>query len=190
MTKKKVETKAAAKKGRPRVEIVEATAELLIFVNQDDVDGANRADFENCAFARACKRLFQSTYASFKKCVAYVDLPDEKGVRRLHRFWLDEKSQKAIADYDHGLPFPVNTALRLTPARKAAQLQTARSRRERIASEMAEAARKGVEYVPPKGVGRKPGRKVMKTRVVDTTMRNGTGMAHFHKYMQSKEKAA
>lgn len=167
---------------------MEATETLIVIVNADDIDGANRADFENCAFARACKRLYQSTYASFKKCVAYVDLPDDKGVRRLHRFWLDEKSQKAISDYDHGLPFPANTMLKLTPARKAAQLQTARSRRERIASEKAEAARKGVPYVPVQGVGRKPGRKVMKTRVVDTTMRNGTGMAHFAKYMKASGK--
>jgi hypothetical protein len=84
------------------LEVVDATDDLRVIANDDDVSRATRRDPNNCVYAVACRRLFGASTALFLRSVAYVDLPDENGVRRINRFTIDHSSviRKRVEHYD------------------------------------------------------------------------------------------
>jgi hypothetical protein len=82
------------------MEVLDAKANIIINAKAEDFEGAHPNDLENCVFARACHRLYDSTTMVFMATLAYVDLPDENGNRKVYRFQLGEKFKAAIKEYD------------------------------------------------------------------------------------------
>lgn len=82
------------------MEIVDAKADVLINAKDEDFKGSTPNHLENCVFARACRRLYDSGVMLFMASVAYVDMPDEDGVRKVHRFIMGWKLRGAIRVMD------------------------------------------------------------------------------------------
>jgi hypothetical protein len=80
--------------------IVEATADILIYVNAGDAAGAIPGDPNNCVFAKACKRSYGSRGVLFFPTVAYIDMPNEEGERVIFRARVKEKTRQAIEALD------------------------------------------------------------------------------------------
>src|SRR5262249_38561966 len=82
------------------MEVVDADHDLRVFVNKHDLECAERGNPTECVFAKACKRLYGSRAILFFRSVAYVDLPDEEGIRRVYRFLIGRAAKNAIEKYD------------------------------------------------------------------------------------------
>lgn len=80
--------------------VIEATEPLRIVMNRDDIKKGKRLDPNNCAFAQACRRLFNSHAVLFLRRTAYVELPDAEGIRKVHRFCISSSVANAIAQFD------------------------------------------------------------------------------------------
>ena len=80
--------------------VVDAKRELRLFSDVSDISVATRKDPTNCVFAKTCQRLYGSHNVAFFRTVAYVDLPDSKGGRRIERFNLTKMTRKLIEKFD------------------------------------------------------------------------------------------
>ena len=80
--------------------IVEATADILIYVSAGDARDAVPGDPHNCIFAKACQRSYGSRGVLFFPTVAYIDMPDETGQRVIFRARVKEKTRQAIEALD------------------------------------------------------------------------------------------
>lgn len=80
--------------------LIEATADMLIFVTADDAKNAVRGDPNNCSFANACKRSYGSHGVVIYPTVAYIDMPDETGKHVVFRFRVKEGTREAIERLD------------------------------------------------------------------------------------------
>jgi hypothetical protein len=97
------------------LEYVEAKIVLRLQPIASDAKGAVKYDPCNCVFARCATRMYQSTAAVFWKTSAYIDLIDEDGVRRVHRFRVSRKVYEEIVAFDHGKPLKLGQAFTLSP---------------------------------------------------------------------------
>lgn len=136
--------------------------------------GAARQDPANCFFAKACQRLFDSTAVVFFRTVAYVDLPNNRGKRRLVRFALPAETRASIVRFDttgeiapggYELLPPMPTQ---TLERKAA---SARNFARKAVISGVRKARRQPKIVAATGSGE---------------IRNGIGMVHFTKKEKTK----
>lgn len=82
------------------IPIVDAKTELRVFVSKADKTSAIRKDPAHCAFSNACRRLYGSHSVVFFRTLAYVELPDGKGGKRIERFMLRENTQRSIIAFD------------------------------------------------------------------------------------------
>lgn len=80
--------------------VIEAAEPLRIIVNSVDKGKSKRLDPNNCVFAQACKRLFNSHAVLFLRTTAYVELPDSKGRRTVNRFKIPVETRNAIVTFD------------------------------------------------------------------------------------------
>lgn len=165
--------------------VVDAIADLRVFANREDIDGADRNNICECVFARACRRLFGSTAVVFFLNVAYVDLPDEDGTHRINRFMLSAAMRRRIVEFDKtGVAHPGGFILR-APS-KSQRLDKIRERdhtRRSRPGERAKDAAKRRRYAKRRravivgqlqdySINKKPAGTV-------GYVRNGSGMAHF-----------
>ena len=80
--------------------VVDSKQELRVFANDSDVDEATPKDPQHCVFANACRRQFGSHKVAFFKHIAYVELPDNKGNKRIERFTLPNVTTRSIIEFD------------------------------------------------------------------------------------------
>lgn len=80
--------------------VVDAEDTLRIVVNRQDIRGATRLDPNNCVFAQACRRLFNSHAVLFLRRTAYVELPNEDGIRQVNRYMISHETAQKIAHFD------------------------------------------------------------------------------------------
>lgn len=80
--------------------VTDALEPLRIVVNKSDLAKARRLDPNNCVFAQACRRLYDSHAVLVLRKVAYVELPDEKGRRIVNRFMISASTSEKIAEFD------------------------------------------------------------------------------------------
>jgi hypothetical protein len=80
--------------------IVEATADILIYVSAADAEEAIPGDPNNCIFAKACKRSYGSRGVLFFPTIAYIDMPNEHGERVVFRAGVKEATRRAIEALD------------------------------------------------------------------------------------------
>lgn len=154
-------------KGLP---VKEATTPLYIVANSQDAKRAVQGDPEACALAQSCKRLFDSTAALFFRSRAYIDLPDTKGKRAVHRFRLTQETRDAIIEFDATGEFPPGGFV-LLPFQPSQTLDAQRATERR----RKDAVLKG-EALKPRGT--KPGVKRDDVLAVEG-VRSGTGQVHF-----------
>lgn len=80
--------------------VVDAEDTLRIVVSRQDIKSATRLDPNNCVFAQACRRLFNSHAVLFLRRTAYVELPNEKGIRQVNRYVISGDTAAKIAHFD------------------------------------------------------------------------------------------
>lgn len=80
--------------------VVDADEPLRIIVNKSDIAKARRLDPNNCVFAQACRRLYNSSAVLVLRRTAYVELPDDNGRRSVHRFIISTETSEKIAAFD------------------------------------------------------------------------------------------
>jgi hypothetical protein len=101
-------------KGMP---VRDATGNMLISVVPADEVGAKPRDATDCVYAKACKRMYDSSAVLFFKRVVYVDLPEEDGTRVVRRFFASSKMTNAITEYDKTGTFKAGTYLLTAPGK-------------------------------------------------------------------------
>jgi hypothetical protein len=162
------------------IEVVDATKDLRVFVQPEDISSAVEKDPGCCVFAQACKRQFAATKVLFWKSVAYVELPGPDGKRRVERFTLSSQMRSLIEDFDKGKPVIPEAGFELKRVRNSERFE-AREEKRRKAKERKKHAllsgtctgeRKGNQG---KGAFSKP------AMVVDLEVRNGQGRVQFKK---------
>jgi hypothetical protein len=84
------------------LEVVDAKKDLRIFIRPEDVKKATRKDPGACVFAQACRRCFGATKVLIFRSVAYVELPDEGGARKVERFVLHPCMRDLVESFDRG----------------------------------------------------------------------------------------
>lgn len=82
--------------------IVDAKNDMRLVILHDDISKAKRQDFENCVFARACKRQYDSKKVLLMRTIAYISIPNEEGEQRVERFIISTKGRELIKKYDKG----------------------------------------------------------------------------------------
>lgn len=129
--------------------VVDATESLRILVNREDIKRAKRLDPNNCVFAQACRRLFNSHAVLFLRRYAYVELPDEKNVRMVFRYVIPNATVDKIVHFDKtGEAAEGGFILNAPP--KSMTIGAHRAYSRRYAKEVASGKR-----VPQQGVRRK-----------------------------------
>lgn len=99
----------------PDIVIRDAKEELRIQPIPEDAVNADPKDSFNCFFVHSVKRMYGSTVVIFWKTIAYLDLVDPDGVRRVYRYACNADVMKRTAAFDRGEPFPRGSAIILKP---------------------------------------------------------------------------
>jgi hypothetical protein len=101
------------------MELIDAKANMYLHAIHADQIGAIPHSLTNCVFAKTCTRLHGSTAVVFMKELAYIDMEDEDGVRRVLRFEMSEKMKRSVEKYDEtdGREFEPGTYLLRAPSR-------------------------------------------------------------------------
>lgn len=179
MTKPATPPRAAIKNGRASdfnilertfggLPVIDATENLRVFVNKEDIAKSVRSDPKRCVYAQACKRLFGATTILFLRSVAYVDLPDENNVRSINRFTLTANVRKKIEEFDKtGKAHPGGFLLVAPPATMTLEGQRERWHKRK---DNTKSGRKLSPYIRGDAI-----------EAVAADYRLGTGMVHFTK---------
>lgn len=136
--------------------VVDATEPLRIVVRREDIAKGRRLDPNQCVFAQACKRMFDSHTVLFLRRVAYVELPDAKGKRLVHRFVISNSTADRIAHFDKTGEHPEGGFVLNAPSKRRTM--------EGIAAYEAKYRQAIAEgkHVPKSGV-RRPGTRYLRT---------------------------
>src|SRR5580765_571235 len=82
------------------MEVVEAKANIYLHTASIDEKEAVPHDLEKCVFAQCAHRQLGSTRMVFMQHLAYVDLEDVDGVRKVFRFRQSDGLSRAVIEYD------------------------------------------------------------------------------------------
>lgn len=165
--------------------VVDANADLIVVVNENDIEDGDPKDPKECAFAKACKRMFNSQAVMFLRGKAYIDLPNEQGGRTVQRFQISPAARQVIADFDRTGVAPAGGFLLKAPP-LSERLDYKLERRHRQAAERREALASGT--IEEKGTNAK--KSTAAQRPVDPLtiegVRHGTGMISHHRAKRVK----
>jgi len=104
--------------------IVDATANIVIIIQPVDIKGAVPCHPGKCALSRGSKRQCGCKNPQFWKTVAFLDMVDDDGIRKVFRFYLGHKAQGVVRDLDMGLPVAPGTVVTLkAPGKYSRQLR-------------------------------------------------------------------
>lgn len=162
------------------VEVVDAQANLRVFIQPEDVRSATKKDPGCCVFAQACKRQFAATKVLFWRSVAFVELPAPTGGRRVERFELSPQMRDLIDNFDRGQEVPSLAGFELKRPRPSQTFEGMARRKKAYHAKKREALLKGTRGPDKKG-RQGEGRYSAPVRVVDLEVRNGSGRVHFRK---------
>ncbi len=159
------------------VDVVDAKKDLRLFISPEDVDRATKKDPAYCVFAQACRRTFHATKVLFFRSVAYVELPDDKGTRRVERFVMGDSMRDLVESFDRGegiIPEGGFLLRRPMPCERLDSETKARSNRKANARRKLEGQRE-----PGPGIGQGRGKYRDQPLLVDLEVRNGSGAVQF-----------
>jgi hypothetical protein len=82
--------------------VIDASSDMLVYVNLEDQELGVPGDPSNCMFSRACKRAFGSQGVLFYPTVAYVDMldPSDNSQRVVMRFLLPKKTRQRLERFE------------------------------------------------------------------------------------------
>lgn len=160
------------------MEVVEASETLHIQPQRCDIESAAQDDPANCAFSRACQRMYDSSVVLFFSTVAYVDLLDEHGVRKVHRFRIDKPAQEFIKAFDAGEDVGPG-GFRLSPPPPGMTLNGVAEQRKRRTARRRAALIKGETHEPDPRFRHAGMNRPTAARF--RNFRSGAGMVHFPK---------
>jgi len=114
---KKVQKTVAAilKREFQGIPVVDAKHELRIFIKEEDLCSAVRKDQFCCVYAQACKRSYDAQRVIILRTIAYVELPQTDGKRKIERFYMTEAMQEVVRKFDRGEPIEAGTCFILSP---------------------------------------------------------------------------
>lgn len=160
------------------IEVVDASKDLRVFIQPEDVSSATAKDPGCCVFAQACKRQFAASKVLFWRSVAYVELPGPDGKRRVERFSLSPDMRELIENFDKGNPVATVAGFELKKPRPS-ETFAGKSRRNKAQSERRKKALlKGTRTASKRGIQGED--KYSKPAIViDLQVRNGKGQVHF-----------
>ena len=162
------------------IEVVDATKDLRVFVQPEDISSAVEKDPGCCVFAQACKRQFAATKVLFWKSVAYVELPGPDGKRRVERFTLSSQMRSLIEDFDNGKPVIPEAGFELKRVRNSERFEAREEKRRKAKERQKQALLSGTCTGERKGNQGK-GAFSKPAMVVDLEVRNGQGRVQFKK---------
>jgi hypothetical protein len=113
------------------VEIRDATFPLRLQPITSDAEGAEPKNPFNCLFVHCAKRMYGALITIFWKHVAYVDMVDSDGVRRVYRFRISREAIERTKAFDKGEPYPPGAAITLIPPLKSDTLKAHAKRTSR-----------------------------------------------------------
>jgi hypothetical protein len=156
--------------------IEDAVADFSLLVKTSDITAAKgqEKDFSNCILAKACARQVNATKVAFMRQVAYLELPDAKGKKRLVRYMLDKDAAAIVAAFDRGKAVKGEVLVTLKAPTPSQTLDVLREKFRRNAAKHRQAIIQG--KILDKDMDRV--RYVAKPRVKRLDVRNGTGMVH------------
>lgn len=160
------------------LEVVDATDILRLSVMTNDIVTGQRKVPGCCGMANAAKRSFGSTKVLFYRSVAYIEMADEDGNRRVERYTLSTGAKNFIAAFDKGEEVTTGTYT-FTPPRPSERLfSTSKKARNKINREKREAAILAGTHVPSRY---KPKQKTAPVEADSVLVRNGKGKVSFQK---------
>ena len=162
------------------VEVIDASKDLRVFIQPEDVKGASKKDPGCCVFAQACKRQFAATKVLFWKSVAYVELPGPNGKRRVERFMLSPEMRGLIENFDQGNDIATVAGFELKRPRPSSTFAGKSARENKRREKMRKARINGVIKNLKRGA-QGEGTYSKPSIVVDLEVRNGSGMVQFKK---------
>lgn len=152
--------------------VIEATQPLRVFLLKEDVEGAERGNPTNCAFARAIKRSCGSVRAVFLKRTAYIELLQKDGKKRVERYFMPPDMRSMIELFDKTGECPV-AGFVLVPHSKTERLEARRLRHLRCHRNAL------IKGTTRRGTKKKPiDIRIEGVRQVGG-VRNGSGLVHF-----------
>jgi len=152
--------------------VVDAEEPLRVTIVESDIVTGKRKSPGCCAFANACRRSFGSSKVLFYRSVAYVEMADENGDRRVERFTLNGAAKAFVADFDKGKQVSTG-GFTLNVARPSERLQ---SLSKKARSKRAHSKRKSLAVKTVKS-----GKKVKPVVTATSLVRTGKGAVHFAK---------
>lgn len=162
------------------IEVVDASKDLRVFIQPEDVKKATKKDPGCCVFAQACKRQFAATKVLFWRSVAYVELPGPGGKRRVERFMLSSEMRDLIENFDKGNEIPTLAGFELKAPGPSRTFEGNTARHRRFRALKRKALIKGVRKGEKRG-NQGDGRYSKPSIVVDLEVRHGTGRVQFKK---------
>lgn len=166
------------------IPVVDATSDLRIFIKQCDIAKATRQDPEYCVLAQACSRLFGSSKVLFYRCVAYVELPDSNGVRKVERFIMKGDARSIVENFDSGKDVIPDAGFLLRAPKPSEKLGLHRKQDPEKKRKWRERKRlEGVARGGSQGLGKFEDQGI----VIDLAVRSGTGAVHFTRPKQDDE---
>jgi hypothetical protein len=105
------------------VEIREGELPLRVQPIPEDANGANPRDPSNCFFVHSIKRMYGSQIVIFFKKIAYLDMVDTDGVRRIYRYLVSKEATARLSRFDRGQAFPLGSAIALLKPPKSHTVQ-------------------------------------------------------------------
>lgn len=161
------------------VEVVDASKDLRVFIQPEDVSSATAKDPGCCVFAQACKRQFAATKVFFWKSVAYVELPGVDGKKRVERFQLGPNMRDLIENFDKGLPVSEMAGFELKKPRPSYTLDGKLAKNRASKQRRRAALIKGTRDKRSGGTGKGKGAYSKPAIVVDLEVRDGKGRVQF-----------
>jgi len=149
--------------------VVDAQRDLPVVVLPQDVERAVRGDGQCCLFERS----FGSQKVLFLRHVAYVDLPDATGNRRVERFLLGPGMRDKIEAFDKGHPVVPKGGFLLKRPKASETMEVKRRRSQR------QHARERAEKAAGIFRGRQGQGAYRDKPLVIDLMRHGTGKVPF-----------
>lgn len=156
--------------------IVDAEADFTLVVRTDDITAAkgNEKDASNCILAKACARQVGASIVAFFRTVAYLELPDSEGNRRVVRYMLDNDAAAIVAAFDRRKSVRGEVMVTLKAPRESERLDTIRESTRKSKEKKRKAVLSG-EIVE---TNKKQARFHKKPSVSDMDIRNGSGLVH------------
>ena len=162
------------------LDVVDASENLRVIIQPEDVNNAIRGDAACCVFAQACKRIFKSTKVLFYRTCAYVELPGDNGVHHIERFYMTRSMRQLVEAFDQGNQVIPEAGFLLKAPSKSKRMDNEYERKRR-AEESRNRNKRGKANLIGKIIGENLNDEPIE---INLKVRNGSGKVQFSRDSQ------